>query len=212
MRRSALLGVAGVSLLVSPAGAGVPTAQELLVPARVLERLDLTQRAVAEIPLPDDPTCRHLVAANEQAASTKASTAFQRWSTDDEEVQFTNTVRVFATEADARAFVRTYRLEDPTEDCVEAFLAPQDPTVEADIRADDREGVRLGHGVVVVPYLAQATFFPEEGEIEVKAELVIARKGATVSDTFFLAPEDRFGNGARIVERAVARVLRGVDG
>ena len=208
---TALVGVAAASLVATPAEAGVPTAQELLVPAAVLERLDLTARDAAEVPLPDDPTCRHLVAATEQAASTTTSTAFQRWSTDDEDVQFTNTTRVFATETDARAFVRTYRLEDPTEECVEAFLVPQDPTVDADIRADDREGVRLGRGVVVVPYLAQATFFPEDSEIEVKAELVIARRGVVVSDTFLLAPEDRFANGARQVERAVARILRGVD-
>lgn len=211
LRPAIVVALAVVCLSASAASAGTPAGEELLVPTRVLDRLGLLRSDATSIPLPDDPTCRHLAAAHERAVPVTTSTAFQRWSSDDEIVQFAQTIRVFATEAAARAFVRTYRAEDPTEECVELLVEPQDPTVPFDVHADDRQGVRLGRAIVVA-YLAEATFTIDDEEIEAKAEVIIARKGVVVSDTLFLAPEDEFTTGARRVERAVSRVLATVDG
>jgi hypothetical protein len=204
-RCSVVVALALLSVAAAPA-AGTSTGQAPLVPERVLEGLDLVQRDATSLPVPEDPTCRHLVAAQERAGSVTTSSAFQRWSSDDENTQFAQTTRAFASEGDARAFQRVYRAEDPTEECVELFLEPQDPTVAFDVHADDRQGVRLGDATVVA-YLAEATFTIDDEEIGAKAEVLIAREGAVVTDTLFLAPEQGFPAGARRIERAVARLL-----
>ena len=198
-----------VAALAAPALAQDPPSAptDLLVPAAVLERLDLVPVSSDPTPLPDELTCRHLEAAQTEAdtGSSPASVATQRSASDDDRVQLLNAVRVFPDPEAARAYQRVFRAEDPTEECFEFFLASQQ-TDDDDIRADDRGGVKLD-GAVTVAYLAGANF--DDDDLAVKAEALIARKGAVVIETFFLAPDDdEFADRARTVQRSLTSIFR----
>jgi len=196
----------------SGAVAGAPVATDLLVPAAVLDRLDLVPVSDEPTPLPDELTCRHLEAAQTEADSgpSPATVAAQRSASDDDRVQLLDTVRVFPDAESARAYQRVFRAEDPTEECYEQFLVSQQTTDDSDIRADDRGGVRID-GAVTVAYLAGANF--EDDELDVKAEALVARKGTVVIETFFVAPDDdQFPRRARTVQRALTAIFRSLDG
>jgi len=209
--RVLLVSTIAIGLAATGAGAQVSTAAELLVPASVLDRLDLVPVSNEPTPVPDELTCRHMEEAQTAADSElpPTSVAAQRSASDNDRIQLLNTVRVFPDAESARAYQKVFRAEDPTEECYEFFLVSQQ-TDDSDIRADDRGGVRLD-GAVTVAYLAGANF--DDDELDVKAEALIARKGPVVIETFFVAPDDdKFPTRARTVQRALTAIFRDLDG
>lgn len=189
-------------LLINPASAVLQTADELLLPADVLEDLSL----VLDEPPPDTAApvgaeCRAEADAHRATESRVVSTAAQRW-TGARDRSVDNVVRVFDSVRAAKTFLRPYLDTDVSEECVESRLERGATIPGTDWHADDREGINVGKAPKA-GFLAEGSYAIEDGERQLLNETILVRLGPAVVETSFTARREGFPEFARRLERIV---------
>lgn len=209
MRRLALallVGTSALCLATLPAAAQ-EAADELLLPAGVLEDLSL----VLDEPPPDTAApvgaeCRAEADAQRATEAQIVATAAQRW-TGARDRSVDNVVRVFDSVRAAKTFLHPYLDTDVSEECVESRLERGATIPGTDWHADDREGINVGK-VPKAGFLAEGSYATENGERQLLNETILVRVGPAVVETSFTARREGFPEFARRLERSVRGLVQ----